>query len=121
VVLAGLITLAIAGALFYRAFTADFREQLRLGKAPPDAGKGVVFLGRLGYSALGVVFAIIGVFFIVAALLHNPGQARGLAGALGTLVQEPYGRILLAIVALGLIAYGVYSLAQARLLRIEPV
>jgi hypothetical protein len=30
-----------------------------------------------------VVFTIIGVFFIVAALQHNPSQARGLSGALG--------------------------------------
>lgn len=120
VVLVGLVTLAIAGALFYVAFTADFRQQLRLSQEPPDAGKVVVFLGRLGYSALGVIFAIVGVFFIVAALQHNPGQAKGLSGALGTLLQEPYGRVLLAIVALGLIAYGVYCLAQARFSRVEP-
>ncbi|HEX3269152.1 MAG TPA: DUF1206 domain-containing protein [Ktedonobacterales bacterium] len=120
VVLVGLITLAIAGALFYRAFTADFRQQLHLGEEPPEAAKSVVFLGRLGYSALGVVFAIIGVFFIVAALQHNPAQAKGLSGALGAVLQEPYGSVLLGVVALGLLAYGVYSLAQARLVRVEP-
>jgi membrane-associated phospholipid phosphatase len=120
VVLVGLITLAIAGVLLYRAFTADFRQQLLLGKAPLEAGKGVVLLGRLGYSALGVIFAIIGAFFIVAALQHNPAQAKGLSGALGALLQEPYGFVLLGIVALGLLAYGVYSLAQARLVRVEP-
>jgi hypothetical protein len=78
-----------------------------------------VILGRVGYSALAVVFTIIGVFFIVAALQHNPNQARGLSGALGTLLQQPFGHLALALVALGLLAYGVYSLAQARVRRVN--
>ena len=119
VVLVGLIVLGIAGVLFYRAYSANFRQQLQLGKAPAEAGKGIVMLGRVGYSALGVVFTIIGIFFIVAALQHNPSQARGLSGALGTLLQEPFGHLLLALVALGLLAYGAYSLAQARVRRVN--
>ena len=119
VVLVGLVVLGIAGVLFYRAYSADFRQQLQLGSAPAEAGKGIVILGRVGYSALGVVFTIMGAFFIVAALQHNPSQARGLSGALGTLLQEPLGHLLLALVALGLLAYGVYSLAQARVRRVN--
>jgi membrane-associated phospholipid phosphatase len=119
VVLVGLVVLGIAGVLFYRAYSADFRQQLQFGKTPAEAGKGIVILGRVGYSALGIVFTIIGIFFIVAALQHNPSQARGLSGALGALLQEPFGHLLLALVALGLVAYGVYSLAQARVRRVD--
>jgi hypothetical protein len=119
VILVGLVVLGIAGLLLYRAYSADFRQQLELGQASPDVRKGVIMLGRVGNGALGVVFAVIGVFFIVAAVQRNPGDAKGLSAALGLLLQQPFGHLLLALVALGLLAYGFYSLAQARYRRIQ--
>jgi peptidoglycan/LPS O-acetylase OafA/YrhL len=80
--------------------------------------KAVILLGRLGYGALGVVFTIIGFFMIVAAVKFNSQQAKGLDTALGELLQLPFGRVLLGIVALGLIAYGVYSFVEARYRRL---
>ena len=70
--------------------------------------------GRFGLAARGIVFGVIGIFLIIAALQHNPDQAKGLGGALGELSQQPYGQILLGVVAMGLIAYGIYTLAEAR-------
>lgn len=114
VILVGLITLAIAGVLFYRAYKADWRRQLDFGSASEKVRRGVVILGRVGYAALGVVFTIIGAFFIVAAAQHDPSKAKGLSSALGALLTQPLGHPLLALVALGLLAYGAYSLAEAR-------
>lgn len=119
VVVVGLVVLVVAGALFYRAYSADFRKQLELGQAPANIRDAVILTGRIGNAALGVVFTIIGFFFIIAALQHNPGQAKGLSGALGALLAQPLGHPLLGLVALGLLAYGVYSLAQARYRRIR--
>ena len=119
VALVGVVTLVIAGVLFYRAYSAEFRRQLDLAEAPGNVRTGVVLLGRVGYAALGCVFTIVGVFFIVAALRHDPGQAKGLSGALAVALRGPFGGVLLAIIALGLLAYGVYSLAQARYRRIQ--
>lgn len=119
VIVLGLVVLAVAGILFRRAYTADFRRQLEMGQAGANVEKGVILLGRIGNAALGSVFTIIGVFFIVAALQHNPDQAKGLSGALSALLAQPFGNLLLAIVALGLLAYGAYSLAQARYRRIR--
>jgi len=65
------------------------------------------------------VFLIIGGFLIVAAWQHDPSEARGLGGALATLQQQVYGQILLGIVAVGLIAFGVYSLLEARYRHID--
>jgi uncharacterized membrane protein YbhN (UPF0104 family) len=69
---------------------------------------------RFGLIARGVVFLIIGGFLLVAAWRFSSGDVVGLQGALQTLQQQPYGWILLGIVALGLFAFGVYSLIEAR-------
>ena len=78
----------------------------------------VIFLGRFGYGALGVVFTIVGIFLIVAAIQFNPHQARGLDTALKELLHLPFGPFLLGIVALGLFAYGLYSFVEARYRRL---
>jgi hypothetical protein len=65
-----------------------------------------------------VVFGIVALFLIVAALCHNPNEAKGLGGALQQLAQEPLGPLLLAAVALGLMTYGVFSFTEARYRRL---
>ena len=76
-------------------------------------------LGRFGTIARGLVFALTGMFVLLAAWLHRPGTARGLDGALRWLGQQPYGLWVLGIIALGLIAFGVYSLMGAAWFRLK--
>jgi uncharacterized protein DUF1206 len=114
VILVGLVVLAVAALLFHRAYTAHFQKRLDLAALSGTMRVWIVRAGRCGYGALGVVFTIVGLFFIVAALRHNPGEAKGLGGALWELAHQPFGHVLLGIVALGLAAYGLYSFAQAR-------
>jgi len=118
VVIVGLVVLGVAFYLFATAYKAKFQNTLNLATLRAQVKKAVIFLGRLGYGALGVVFTIIGFFMIVAAVQFNPQQAKGLDTALGELLQLPFGRVLLGIVALGLIAYGVYSFVEARYRRL---
>ena len=118
VVIVGLVVLGVAFYLFATAYKAKFQNTLNLATLSAQVKKAVIFLGRLGYGALGVVFTIIGFFMIVAAVQFNPQQAKGLDTALGELLQLPFGRVLLGIVALGLIAYGVYSFVEARYRRL---
>lgn len=118
VILAGLIVLGVAAALFQQAYKAAFMRTMQSGEMTPTVRKTVKLTARLGLSALGVVFAIIGLFLIVAAAHHNPNQAKGLGGALQTLINQPFGHALLFVVALGVIAYGIYSFAEARYRRI---
>jgi len=114
VVILGLIVIGVALYVFAKAYTAKFQRRLQLTGLSAQLRRGVIFLGRFGYAALGVVFSIIGIFLIVAAVQHNPHEAKGLDTALRTLAQQPFGPLLLGIVALGLIAYGVYSFVEAR-------
>jgi len=70
----------------------------------------VVGVDVVGHLARAVVFAIIGMFLVQAAIYSDPREARGLGGALYTLEQQPYGDWLLAIVAAGFMAYAAYLL-----------
>jgi hypothetical protein len=101
-----------------RAYKAQFQRHLNLAGVNAPLRKAAVFMGRFGYAALGVVFTIIGIFLIVAALQDNPAKAKGLDTALTELLHQPFGPVLLGIVALGLIAYGVFSFVEARYRRV---
>jgi Domain of Unknown Function (DUF1206) len=117
--LVGLIGLAIVGAgiaHMIKGYRARFEQYLQMDAATLEKVSPVC---RFGLIARGVVFVIIGGFLIVAAVEFDSAQARGLQGALQTLQQQPYGWVLLGIVALGLVAFGVYSLVEARYRRID--
>jgi hypothetical protein len=71
-------------------------------------------LGLLGGVARGVVFALVGVFFIIAAVRLSPSKAEEIDGALRAVAQTPVGPLLFIPVALGLIAFGLFSWCEAR-------
>jgi hypothetical protein len=78
-------------------------------------------LGRFGTVARGVVFTIIGVLMVAAALHASPRSSSGMGGALVEILHQPFGRTLLAAAAVGLIAFGAFSVMCARWMRIRPV
>ncbi|HVA91232.1 MAG TPA: DUF1206 domain-containing protein [Chloroflexota bacterium] len=112
----GIVVLAIALYLFYYAYSCQFMRMF--GAVDSKVRSGIQRLGQIGYVAQGVVFAEIGIFLLVAAQRHNARDAQGIGGALQQLTHQPYGHFLLAIVAAGFIAYGIYGFAQARYRRI---
>lgn len=114
VILVGIIVLCVAAYLLHRAYRATFLRHLNLSALQPRVRQMVTRVGRLGNAALSVVFAIVGIFLIIAAVQHNPKDAKGLDSALVELLKQPFGPWLLGLVALGLIAYGVYSFVEAR-------
>lgn len=99
------------------AWRVDLDDQLALGSMSSTGRTWTVRAGRFGLAARGVVFTIIGAFAVIAAMQSQPSEARGLDGALETLGTRPW---LLAIIALGLAAYGVYNLIRARYRVIRP-
>jgi hypothetical protein len=99
---------------FYKAANATFMKHYRASEMDHQTRKWAKRLGQWGISARGVVFTIIGVFLIQAALQADPSETRGLGGALDTLAQQPYGPWLLGLVAAGLVAYAVYCFSYAR-------
>jgi Domain of Unknown Function (DUF1206) len=117
---AGAVILAAGLYQFYKAYKADFRDELKLGEMSLREKRWSTHIGRLGFAARGAVFFVIGAFLGLAGLQSNPQQARGLGGALETLASQPFGPFLLGAVALGLVAYGVFMFVMARYRRIEP-
>jgi hypothetical protein len=61
-----------------------------------------------------VAYGIAGVLVIAAAVTYDPEKARGLDAALKTLASQSYGPWLLALIALGIAAFGVYCFFQAK-------
>lgn len=110
----GALVIGLGLYQFYAAYKAKFRQKLKLDEMSKAEQAWTVRIGRLGLAVRGVVFAVVGFFLIQAARQSNPNQARGLGGALESLEQQPYGSWLLGIVAIGLIAYGIYYIIQAR-------
>lgn len=98
----------------WRGKELKFLESLDESEISPKERKAIKMTGQVGLWARAVVFLMIGGFVIYAAIQHNPQQARGLQGALATLLQQPYGRLMMGAVAIGLACYGVFCFAKAR-------
>ena len=71
-------------------------------------------VGILGHAARAVVFSLLGVFLVRAAIQYDPKEAVGLDGALQKIAQQPYGGALLGLVAVGFLAYALFCAVQAR-------
>lgn len=106
----------IAGALYigYRGLTQKFEERLDTSEMGPVTGAAIDVLGTVGMAARSLVFGLAGYLLIRAAIDHEPDQAGGLDVTLKTMAGAGFGQVLLVITAVGLIAYGVYSWAEAR-------
>lgn len=118
VALAGIAVIVSGLYQISEGWKEKFRRRLKLDEMPAELQHRVVQTGKLGLLSRGFVFLMIGMFLIVAAWQADPAEARGLGGALATLAQQPYGPWLLGLVALGLLAFGVYSLVESRYRRI---
>jgi hypothetical protein len=113
---AGLIGIALYQG--YRGISRSFLKDSKVEEMPPPVKRWFGRIGTVGFLARMVVFGLIGVVLIKAAVEYNPNQAVGLDGALAKLEHNSYGPYLLAIVAVGLIAFALYSLSDARYRRI---
>jgi hypothetical protein len=114
------VVIILGGAYqIYAGAHKNFNQRFKPYALSVEQRKAATQLGRFGTIARGLVFALTGVFVLLAAWLHRPGTARGLDGALRWLGQQPYGLWVLGIIALGLIAFGVYSLMGAAWFRFK--
>lgn len=117
--LVGLIGAAVVGAglaHIVKGARAKFERYLEMDESVRRRTSPIC---RFGLIARGVVFLIIGAFLVIAAWQADSDEARGLDGALQALQEQPYGWLLLLVVALGLVAFGFYSTIEAVYRRID--
>jgi hypothetical protein len=118
VALAGAALCGVGAYQGYRGISKDFLRDSKTEEMSPGVRNWISRIGTFGHLARMVVFGLIGVFLISAAVDYNPSRAIGIDGALAKLANHSYGSYLLGIVAAGFIAFAVYSLSDARYRRI---
>jgi hypothetical protein len=112
------IALIIAGCgVAVTGLRADFKRRLQ---GREEKRKIVTALGIVGFLTRAFMFAMTGLFLLFAAIHSRSSEAKGFAGALGVIQQQPYGSALLGITAAGLLAFGLYGIAEAAYRRISP-
>ncbi len=113
IVAGGLVALGLATDQVYVAWRKLFLAGIDEGRLHPLGLALATQLGRWGLIARAVIVATVGVFLVLAGYRNNVQEAGGLRQALATLKTLPLGPWLVALVALGLIALGIFSVVQA--------
>jgi hypothetical protein len=98
----------------YKGVSRDFLEDSKTEQMSESVKRAFTGLGVVGHLSRMVVFGLVGWFLLRAAIDFDPDKAVGLDGALAKLAHASYGPLLLGIVAAGLVAFGCYSLADAK-------
>ncbi|MFG0287051.1 MAG: DUF1206 domain-containing protein [Rhodopirellula sp. JB044] len=78
----------------------------------PKVPSWIESLGRAGHAAKGVVYFVVG-FLAFKLAIGAGGEISGSREAIKEIGQQPFGRILLGIVAIGLIGYTAWRWTQA--------
>jgi hypothetical protein len=113
----GVIAILVGLYQFKKAASLEFMDEIDRGRMSAREVAALRVVGRAGYAARGVVLPIIGYFLIVAAVARNPSAAKGTGGALVALARA--GWWVVAIVAIGLTAYGILQLFFAKYRRVR--
>lgn len=111
--LVGLILLIVAVIQMYRSLLGDVRRDWRLDTLDEN-GHWAVRIGRFGLAARAVVLGVSGALVVQAAGAYDPSRAGGTREVLRTLGRQYASGWLLGLVALGLVAFGVFGLVEAR-------
>ena len=114
----GLVLVGVGLYQGFRGVTKDFLADSKTEEMGPHVKTWIGWIGLVGHLARMVVFTLAGAFLVKAAVDYNPRSAIGIDGALAKLLQQPYGPLLLGLVAAGLIAFATYSFSDARFRRI---
>lgn len=106
------------GVMIWHGWKKKFTEDQDLGGADHRARRLDERSGQIGYIAKGVAIGVLGALVVSAAVRFDPAEANGLDSALKALAAQPFGVVLLTLVALGIAAYGVFCFLDAKYHRV---
>lgn len=113
------VALALIGIAFgfqdlWRAVEPNFEDRNAIKGLSRPVKPWVLRIARLGIFSRGLVSTIVGFYMLLAGIHRSPSEARGTKGAIESLGQQPMGEWILVLIAIGITAYGVYTLVEAR-------
>jgi type IV secretory pathway VirB2 component (pilin) len=110
----GAIIVVCGAVLVWEGIKHKFEKYFGLDRMTVTQRKVVEVMGTVGTAVRGVVFALAGVFVIVAAVKANPHKAGGLDQALRELLGISAGPFLVVLAGIGLIIFGLYGYTEAK-------
>jgi uncharacterized membrane protein YidH (DUF202 family) len=116
--LAGAAVLLHAAYELHRAWHGKFIDEMKTHEMSAAELTWAVRIGRIGLAARSVVSILIGVGLVRAAIRIDPSRAETTGSALREIASQPFGMVLLSVVAIGLCAYGLHNFVEARYRRI---
>ena len=119
VALAGAVIAGIGLNHIRQGLQRTFDRQFSPYALTPAERRWITRLGQFGTAARGVVFSMTGAFLLLAAFTQDASRAQGIDGVLRELLRQPFGPWLLGVVALGLMAFGLYSMLCGVWLRLK--
>ena len=114
--LLGLVGLGVIGSglkQVYKGFSERYKKDTETARLKHKTEAMLVRAGKIGYVARGIVWMVIGYFFIRAALDLNPSEAGGTSQVFQFL-EGTFGSVLLGIVAIGLVCYGGFMFMRVK-------
>ncbi|MCW2681341.1 MAG: putative integral rane protein [Frankiales bacterium] len=109
----GLVLLGLGGYFALRGVRRKHAECLEDYRVPDRLRTPAIWIGAVGYVGRGVTLGLVGAFLVKAAVQFDPKQAKGLDAALQAVAEQPYGRILLGLTVIGVLAYALWSFFEA--------
>jgi hypothetical protein len=113
----GLAIIGYGAYQVYLGWSEKFAKKLDAEGRSGSTGTAYLAFGKAGYTAKGIVVGLVGALFCYAAVSHDPHRSGGVDDALLKVLKEPFGPVLLGAIGLGLLCYGLFTLARARHLR----
>lgn len=112
-IILGLVVIGVGGYHIGKGVRKKFLDDL-----VQDPGGAAEWAGRIDYVAKGIALVLVGVLFGQAGLQDEASHARGMDGAIRTILEQPFGAAMLVAVGLGFVMYAFYSVARARYARV---
>lgn len=110
----GVVVVVCGAVLVWEGINRKFEKYFALDQMTSSERKVVEIMGTVGSIARGVVFALAGVFVVVAAVTADPHKAGGLDQALRELLGMTAGPFLVALAGIGLVVFGLYGFTEAK-------
>ncbi|MGI8536972.1 MAG: DUF1206 domain-containing protein [Mycobacteriales bacterium] len=116
-VIVAVVGLVVVVAGLYQAYQGVqqvFLGTLRTGEMSGSLRSAAGKIGTVAYVTKGAILVLLGYFLVQSALTYDPSKARGLDAALREVAQRSWGKVVLVLVAVGLLAYALFTFLEAR-------